>query len=243
MKGSDIKRDKSESSRHPYWTSCLMCGATATSTRPITEAHIIHGVKGHNYDYFSTASGFKDDLDVKSARNYVPLCGTYNTGDLTCCHQKFDAFKATILWNPLTQAYYLFYPQPHRDGETRHGSALTIPPQYAPYRRLLAFRAYKCGLVCHDYDMFDLPQLTLPQDNVSTAGSTSSMVGDSNSDNGTVASSCNLAGAKRGVLQTDFEEKKRKRAKRFGLHESISSWELSLQLTANKAAEDQPKKD
>jgi hypothetical protein len=86
MKGSDVKRNKSatneSSNKNPYWQSCLFCGRKDK----ISEAHLINGIKKMDYSDFGVQAGYECDLDVTSARNYIPLCGLL--GEKDTCHDR-----------------------------------------------------------------------------------------------------------------------------------------------------------
>jgi len=87
MKGSDVKRNKSAtnelSNKNLYWQSCLFCGREDH----ISEAHLINAVKNMDYSEFGVQAGYENDLDVTSARNYIPLCGSL--GEKGTCHNRY----------------------------------------------------------------------------------------------------------------------------------------------------------
>ena len=49
---------------------------------------------------FGINNRYVDELDSKSKRNFIPLCGT--KGQAGTCHNEFDNYGITLLYNPLT---------------------------------------------------------------------------------------------------------------------------------------------
>ena len=213
MKGSNISRKKDVGVGEAvlgYWRQCLFCGAEATGTRIITEAHIIGGVKGHDYSDFGSKAGYKLDLDVSCGRNYIPLCGTH--GEEGSCHNEFDNFKCTLLWNPLVQQYYIYCLQSCTEYiKSFHGKVVSIPQAFAPYRRLLATRAYKCGLQNYEFNMLDLPNISVPMDTLSNLGSSSS----SSSSSSNCSTSTTLLNSNNKRILTQAEEEKMAKRKKY----------------------------
>lgn len=168
IRGSDVSRSKTGDSNQFYWSRCLFCGKQAQSSLKISETHIINGVKGHDYSAFGKASGYKSDLDVRSTRNYIPLCGTL--GVKSTCHHEMDQFHVALLWNPFQQHFCLY--SAHEDSKHLHEKILptyTFPESCLPYRRFLAARGYRVGLTCLNDKLLALPNLIVPQDTQSTA--------------------------------------------------------------------------
>ena len=137
--------------KHSFASSCLRkstvfsgcCAFCRTSTEQITMAHIVAGASDVDYTPFSV--GYKTPLDVKSPRNFLPLCGT--EGRYGTCHDEFDKFRITLLYNPFDQSYCIYCldvansPKAHL-----HGRTISVDPMFPPYRRLLAWRTRKCLL-------------------------------------------------------------------------------------------------
>jgi hypothetical protein len=127
-----------------YGSTCSFCGATATPELPVTRAHIVSGNSKLEYSEFGVGAGYVDNLDHKSERNFLSLCGT--KGRHGTCHDAFDTYSIALLYNPLTSSYFLYcfnrnfekYNELHR----KHVSL-----QHQPYRRLLAWRARRCAQI------------------------------------------------------------------------------------------------
>ena len=82
-----------------YNNRCAFCGNT-----PVTMAHIVAGDSEMDYSPFSR--GYVSKLDVKSPRNFLPLCGTL--GSYGSCHDEFDKFRLTLLYRPFQSTYTIF---------------------------------------------------------------------------------------------------------------------------------------
>jgi len=77
-----------------------------------------------------------------------------------------------MLYNPFSRLFYLHC----LENSALHGKLLDIPKQFTPYRRLLAVRACKCGLLNYDNALLSLPNVQVPQDvaSLDNASSTTS---------------------------------------------------------------------
>lgn len=121
-----------------YEGKCVVCG-DANATR----AHLVSGSGSTTYAEFGPPH-YQEPLDVKSVRNFIPLCG--NKGAKDTCHDAFDTYRITILFNPIANSYYCYcldkdfgkYPIVHLK-EVRFHNA------HKPYGRLLAWRTRKCA--------------------------------------------------------------------------------------------------
>jgi hypothetical protein len=73
-----------------------------------------------------------------SARNFLPLCGT--EGIYGTCHDEFDKFRITLLYNPLRGVYTIYcldlVNSPKADLHLRD---INVDPDFPPDRRLLAW--------------------------------------------------------------------------------------------------------
>jgi hypothetical protein len=119
------------------------CAFCHTNTEQVTMAHIVAGASGVDYSPFST--GYKAPLDVKSPRNFLPLCGT--EGRSGTCHDEFDKFRITLLYNPFDQSYSIYCLDLDNSPKAYlHGTIIEVDPEFPPYRRLLAWRTRKCLL-------------------------------------------------------------------------------------------------
>ena len=118
-------------------------------------AHIISSALD-GYDLFGT-SFYKCNLDVFSARKFMPLYGS--DGHSGSCHDAIDKDQIHICYNPLQKTYHLISsPGALERFQEISKKKLTTPPNWDPYRRLLAWRSRKCGTTCGfvtDFDTFE----------------------------------------------------------------------------------------
>jgi hypothetical protein len=118
---------------------CAFCG----TTNNITIAHIVAG--SNDIDYSAFNKGYETPLDVKSARNFLPLCGTL--GLQGTCHDEFDRYRITLLYNPFDEVYTIFCLDLNNSPKAGlHNQNIVVDPNFPPYRRLLAWRTRKCIL-------------------------------------------------------------------------------------------------
>lgn len=121
-----------------YKHKCLFCG----SANP-TLAHLVAGNSHVDYSLFGTRNGYKSDLDVKSQRNFIPLCGTL--GEIGTCYHEFDTYKMSLLYDPLSQEYRVFcLDSKFAKYDEVNNKVIPVDTDFPPYRRLLAWRARKC---------------------------------------------------------------------------------------------------
>jgi hypothetical protein len=129
-----------QSVKSNYGDACLFCG----TDEGVTCAHIVADTPSKSYEEFGKLGGYKDDLDVKSVRNFIPLCGT--KGELGTCHNEFDTFGITLLYNPLTTNYVIgCLNQDFKPELELNLKDIAIKGAVKPYRRLLAWRAKYCA--------------------------------------------------------------------------------------------------
>ena len=126
-----------------YNGCCAFCSSAPSADLIISVANIVPGSRDLDYTIFS--SGYESPLDVKSPRNYLPLCGTrevYGT-----CHVEFDKFRITLLYDPLVSKYKIFCLDLLKSTKNiLHEKVIEVGLEFPPYRRLLAWRARKCIL-------------------------------------------------------------------------------------------------
>ena len=77
-----------------YGNKYLFCG----EKNNVTKAHIVAGNRSVDYSAFSKPV-YKDELDVKSPRNFLQLCGVVD-GVEESCHNEFDKYLMTLIYNP-----------------------------------------------------------------------------------------------------------------------------------------------
>lgn len=124
-----------------YGHNCLFCDETAN----ITKAHIVAGNHYVDYSPFGVSNGYCTDLDVKSPRNFIPLCGSL--GREGTCHHAFDKYLLTIMFDPITTIYRVISFDPSfAKHAIVHNRELNVPAECRPYTRLLTWRARKCML-------------------------------------------------------------------------------------------------
>eukprot|EP01041_Mallomonas_annulata_P013380 gene13380-28367_t len=121
---------------------CFFCNRTTD----ISVAHIVSSGRT-DYPEFDKAAGYKCDLDVFSVRNYIPLCG--KEGEHGTCHDSFDKFLVSLMYNPFKQKYFL-HSSDEAPGKLKRiaekNTKLKPPKNWTPYHRLLAWRARKGGI-------------------------------------------------------------------------------------------------
>jgi len=120
-----------------YHGNCAVCGAPNA-----TMAHIVSGRHDTSYHEFNTPK-YKTDIDNKSPRNYLPLCGVLGTAG--SCHNEFDLFLLTFMYNPLSRAYRIIsLNELWIHHHLLNGQEIPFPNN--PYKRLLVWRTRKCLL-------------------------------------------------------------------------------------------------
>ena len=127
-----------------YHGRCLFCG----EEKNVTKAHIVAGNSNVDYSPFSKPK-YRDDLDVSSPRNYIPLCGT--DGMDGTCHNEFDKYLMTLLYNPFEKVFKIYCLRENFPKyEQCHLRVVNVSPTFPPYCRLLAWRSRKC-IMEHEY--------------------------------------------------------------------------------------------
>lgn len=150
MPGSNGRHSEASRQIKKIYDKCLFCGSKVE----LSLAHLVAGNSVVNYSVFGKPR-YLDDLDVKSPRNFILLCGT--KGKNGTCHNEFDNYCIGMIPAPL-------------GGEANQWTLLCLRPDFAkykelnnktivtqephPYRRLLAWRNRKCitehGHLCSD---------------------------------------------------------------------------------------------
>lgn len=93
-------------------------------------------------DYSPFSKGYVAELDVKSPRNFIPLCGTL--GSYGTCHDEFDKFRLTLLYRPFASTYTIYcLDMDESSKKSLHLKDIVVDPNFPPYRRLLAWRTRK----------------------------------------------------------------------------------------------------
>ena len=74
----------------------------------------------------------------------IPLCGT--KGEAGTCHNEFDNFGITLLYNPLTKKYVKYCLNSNfKTDKNLHGKETEIVGEFPPYCRLLSWRSRTCA--------------------------------------------------------------------------------------------------
>ena len=121
-----------------YKGFCVVCRQKSMSVKG-TMAHIVAGNSNISYEVFGPPT-YKTTLDVKSERNFILLCGT--NGDAGSCHNEFDKYLFTILYNPFSKLYNIISLNEKWQHHDLHGKEIEL--LHKPYHRLLAWRSRKC---------------------------------------------------------------------------------------------------
>lgn len=152
VQSSNGKHSKADTEIERYYgKKCIFCGSGESDTIPITKAHIIAETSSEsrvdarqmNYTEFNPPN-YNTILNPKSPRNFLPLCG--RLGMHGTCHHEFDSYKLALLYNPLNKKYHTFCFDPAFEKYAfLHKKEIGV--KFAPYHRLLAWRARWCALV------------------------------------------------------------------------------------------------
>jgi hypothetical protein len=147
-----------------YRNRCLFCD----SSNNLSRAHLVVGRKissDFDYDDFGTKKGYKNNIEVDSMRNYILLCG--NRGSPDTCHDDFDNYLVTLLYNPLKTEYSVYHLNPLSSRQTSiHHKVVTVPlnESVRPYTRLLSWRTRFCllehGYLCKSEDVNTIVRLS-----------------------------------------------------------------------------------
>ena len=122
-----------------YKGVCVLCGEVGA-----TRAHLISGNSTTVFEGFGPPR-YKEGLDVKSVRNFLPLCGTF--GEIGTCHNEFDTYGLAILYNAICGEpyHYCFCLNPKfAKRDVVHMKKLELNENHKPYKRVLAIHAKKC---------------------------------------------------------------------------------------------------
>lgn len=159
-----------------YGRVCLFCG----ETNNITKAHLVAGNSAVDYSSYGVRNGYRDELDIKSARNFIPLCGT--KGIVGTCHDAFDRYLLTMIFDPLKKLYRVFcFDSSFAKYTVVNNKELIVPEKCRPYTRLLTWRTRKC-MVEHGYRIAGDLSTELTAINLSDASKKASESDDSGDD-------------------------------------------------------------
>ena len=181
-----------------YGQKCLFCGSTAG----VTVAHLVAGNADVNYSVFGKPT-YIDDLDVKSVRNFIPLCGAI--GMEGSCHNEFDNYLIGMVPIPLGEGsnqctLICLRPSFAKYKELNNKIISVLEPH--PYRRLLAWRNRKCLLEHGQYCSVGIENILGACDLSENANSVNSGDSDDDADN---AGSGNSEGDEVGSNEVDHD--------------------------------------
>jgi hypothetical protein len=143
------------------WGECLFCGrlqGKVGGSNRVSYAHIlVHNTKTaeNALNFFGISSGYTNDVDLESPRNFIPLCGA--SGEIGTCHHEFDNHNIALVYNPFQQKYFVLLRENALDENFKKGKLTKVkqrnedglisqivfakPLDYRPYLRLLKWRA------------------------------------------------------------------------------------------------------
>lgn len=153
---------------------CVFCGAEDD----VTMAHLISEVVPDDLislDAFGPPT-YCDELDVKSRRNFIRLCGT--KGERGTCHDLFDNFRLSLLYDPANRNYIIIAV----DVESPlHNKVICLSTDFPPYKRLLCWRLRQSVLRfgCHTSHLPSLSHTIDYSEASSVAGEAGKSLGDS----------------------------------------------------------------
>ena len=99
-----------------------------------------------DYKEFGPMNRYINEVDPKSAGNFLPLCGI--KGVKGTCHNEFDKYSIALLYNTLKSRYFLYcFNTGFAKYEALHNKTVIVNMDCPPYRRLLAWRARRCAQV------------------------------------------------------------------------------------------------
>lgn len=131
-----------------YQNKCLFCNSSSNLSR----AYLVVGSKDDTiYADIRKDRGYKTDLEVDVMKNFILLCGSHGANDT--CHDDFDKYVVTLIYNPLTKEYLVFHLDPTTSRQRSiHLKVVNVPDdeKVRRYHRLLSCRTRYC-LHHHSY--------------------------------------------------------------------------------------------
>ena len=115
---------------------CVFCG----SDENVTMAHLISEIQdsdGVSLVVFNRPT-YQEDLDVKSPRNFLRLCGT--KGAEGTCHDGFGYYCLSLIYDPAEQTFIIFTVD---CASPLHLKRIMLSSNMPPYKRLLCWRFRK----------------------------------------------------------------------------------------------------
>ena len=105
LKSLNGKHSEASAFHRTHFPGCVFCGAETN----LTMAHLISEFNpvqaqelGLRVDVFGPPT-YVDDINPKSARNFLRLCGT--KGERGTCHDLFDNYEIGLLYDPSDQHF------------------------------------------------------------------------------------------------------------------------------------------
>ena len=140
LKASKIAVRKSYQDCNGGNTSRLFCGRADEKPLRISMAHLVSS-GGDDYSQLNV-HGEEDNVNPRSPRNLIPLCGTHRA--IGSCHHLFDNQAIALMYNTLKQGYGLHCFTPNEGIKEYQEVALKVPHSCRPYQRVLNARAKAC---------------------------------------------------------------------------------------------------
>jgi hypothetical protein len=146
-----------------HFSGCVFCGEEENATL----AHLISEVQESDSVSLAVFNHpcYKTDLDVKSPRNFIRLCG--KKGDGKSCHDVFDFYRLSLMYDPAERNYIIFSVD---NLSSLHLKRINLPGDFPPYKRLLCWR-FRMSIQTFASMCDHLPDLAAVAD-YSEAGST-----------------------------------------------------------------------
>ena len=140
LKASTIAVRKSYQDCNGGNTSCLFCCRADGKPFRISMAHLVLS-GGDDYSQLNV-HGEEDNVNPRSPRNLIPLCGTHRA--IGSCHHLFNNQAIALMYNTLKQGYGLHCFTPNEWIKEYQEVALMVPYSCRPYHRVLNDRARAC---------------------------------------------------------------------------------------------------
>lgn len=174
VKSKNGKHSDASDYHKKTFPKCVFCGADGG----VTMAHLISEVVPDDLvslDAFGPPT-YSDELDVKSRRNFIRLCGT--KGETGTCHDLFDNFRLSLLYDPANRNYIIIAVD---EESPLHNKVICLSTDFPPYKRLLCWRLRQSVLRfrCHASHLPSLIHAIDYSEASSVSGDTGKSLGDS----------------------------------------------------------------
>jgi hypothetical protein len=142
---------------------CVFCGKEEN----VSMAHLVSEVLESDGIYLAMFNkpNYNTNLDVKSPRNFIRLCGSKGVNG--SCHDAFDYYRLSLMYDPAEGNYIIFSVDKL---SSLHLKRIALSVEYPPYKRLLCWR-FRMSISTFSCAYDHLPELADVAD-YSEAGST-----------------------------------------------------------------------